>query len=136
MSKTRTEFVNQCLVNLGILVPGQATSAENINKLDGIVDPAFALLADLAIYYVQDGGSEGPTGGAIEDSAFLPLADYVANQACPAFNLAADQKMAALAILAEQKLITLSAPARTRRTLAVDPALVKHRVGTYRGGWW
>ena len=135
MSKTRAEFVDQCLLNLGILVPGQSTSAENVQKMDGFVDPAFALLASLSIYYVQDGGTAGPSDGAIEDEAFLPLADWVANKACPAFNLAADAKMQALSMIAEDTLRTLSAPARTRRTLSVEPALqTPHAI--YRGGFW
>lgn len=134
MSKTRSDFVNQCLTNLGILVPGQSITADLVQKMDGLVDPAFALLAGLGIYYVQDAGEAGPADGAIEDSAFLPLADYVANQACAGFNLPADQKMQALAMIAEDKLRTLSAPGRTLRTLRVDPALWPRRIGYYRGG--
>jgi hypothetical protein len=136
MSKTRAEFVDQCLLNLGILVPGQSTSAENVQRMDGFVDPAFALLSSLNIYYVQDGGSAGPIDGAIEDEAFLPLADWVANKAATAFNLAADAKLQALAMIAEDTLKTISAPARTLRTLRVDPALTVPRIGTYRGGIW
>ena len=135
MSKTRAEFVDQCLLNLGILVPGQSTSAENVQKMDGFVDPAFATLAGLSIYYVQDGGTAGPLDGAIEDEAFLPLADWVANKACSAFNLPADTKMQALATIAEGTLQTLAAPARTLRTLRVDPAVTPRRL-IYRGGFW
>lgn len=134
MSKTRAEFVDQCLLNLGILVPGQSTSVENVQKMDGFVDPAFATLGALGIYYVQDAGTAGPIDGDIEDDAFLPLADWVANKACPAFNLPADQKMQALAMLAEDTLRTISAPARTLRTLRVDAALLSPRYGIYRGG--
>ena len=135
MSKTRAEFVDQCLLNLGILVPGQSTSAENVQKMDGFVDPALATLAALQIYYVQDAGSVGPTDGEIEDEAFLPLADWVANKACAGFNLPADQKMQALALLAEDTLRTLSAPARTLRTLRVEAAVLTPRYGIYRGGF-
>jgi hypothetical protein len=59
MSKTRSDFVNQCLTNLGILAPGQSITADLVQKMDRLVDPAFALLAGLDIYYVQDAGS-GP----------------------------------------------------------------------------
>jgi hypothetical protein len=135
MSKTRAEFVNQCLLNLGILVPGQSTSAENVQKMDGFVDPAFATLVALDIYYVQDAGAAGPSGGQIEDEAFLPLADWVANKACAGFNLAADQKMQALALLAEDTLRTISAPPRTLRELRVDPSVLTSRYGIYRGGF-
>ncbi|PDT74124.1 hypothetical protein [Bradyrhizobium sp. C9] len=123
MSKSRAELINQCLTNLGVIAQGQSISPEETSKMDGIVDPAVAQLADLDIYYVQDAGSLGPSDGAIEDSAFLPLAAYIANEACAAFNLPADAKMQALAQIAEQKLRTLAAPARTRRTLQIDPAL-------------
>lgn len=135
MAKTRAEFVTRCLTNLGVIAQGQSVSDEEVSKMDALVDPAFALLAALGIYYVQDGGEIGPADGAIEDDAFLPLADYVANQACPAFNLAADTKMAALAQLAEKNLRTIAAPSRTQRTLRIDPALQTRRFGFYRGGF-
>lgn len=135
MPKNRAEFIDQCLTNLGIIADGQTISPQEVEKMDGVVDPALSELADLDIYYVQDAGNIGPTDGAIEDSAFLSLAAYVANAACAAFNLPADTKMQALAILAEQKLITLSAQPRTQQTLKVDPALRAHRHGYYRGGF-
>jgi hypothetical protein len=89
----------------------------------------------LDIYYVQDPGAIGPTGGSIEDGAFLPLADYVANAACAAFNLPADTKMQALSMIAVNNLQIIVAPARTLRTLRVDPALRPQRYGYYRGGF-
>jgi hypothetical protein len=135
MSKTRAELINQCLTNLGVIAEGQSVSAEEVSKMDGVIDPAVSQLADLNIYYVQDAGSVGPTDGAIEDSAFLSLAAYIANEACAAFNLPADTKMQALAMIAEDKLRTLAAPARTLRTLRVDPALQSHYRGIYRGGF-
>jgi hypothetical protein len=135
MSKTRADLINQALINLGILAQGQSAEAENIQKMDAIVDPALAELAGLGIYYTQDAGELGPADGAIEDSAFLSTADYLANRACAAFNLAADTKMQALAQIAEDKLRTLSAPSRTLRTLRTDPALQPRRIGGwYRGG--
>lgn len=134
MPKTRAEFINQCLTNLGVIAEGQSIDADLVNKMDGVVDPAFAELADLTIYYVQDPGEIGPLNGNIEDSAFLSLASYVANAACAAFNLPADQKLQALAMLGEAKLRTLSAPARAFRTLRQDPAVARHR-GIYRGGF-
>lgn len=134
MPKTRAELINQCLTNLGVIAEGQSIDADLVSKMDTIVDPALAELAELNIYYTQDAGDIGPSGGAIEDSAFLSLASYIANAACAAFNLPADQKMQALSMLAEGKLITLSAPARTNRTLRIDPAVTRHR-GHYRGGF-
>lgn len=132
MSKTRLELITQSLVNLGIIAQGQSVSAEDVQKMDGIVDPALAELAALDIYYTQDAGGIGPADGAIEDSAFLSLASYVANAACAAFNLPADEKLQTLALLAERKLVTLSRPSATLRTLRIDPAL-QHRRPIYRG---
>lgn len=134
MPKTRAELINQSLTNLGVIASGQSIDADLVSKMDTVVDPAISELADLAIYYVQDPGTEGPSDGNIEDSAFLSLASYIANAACAAFNLPADQKLQALSMLAEAKLRTLSAPSRTLKTLRVDPALTRHR-GHYRGGF-
>lgn len=135
MSKTRAELINQCLTNLGVIAEGQSISDQEVSKMDKIVDPALSMLAALQIYYVQDAGELGPSDGDIEDSAFLPLADYIANAACAAFNLPADTKMQALSMIAEAKLITLSAPARTLKTLRIDPALRTGRYSYYRGGF-
>jgi hypothetical protein len=134
MSKTRAQLINQCLTNLGVIAEGQSIDADLVNKMDGFVDPAIATLAALEFYYVQDAGSVGPSDGDIEDAAFLPLADWIANKACSGFNLPADQKMQALATLAEGTLITLSAPSRTFKRLRVDPALSRRR--GYYGGWF
>jgi|SRR6266403_760713 len=131
MSKTRAELINQILDRLQILVWGQAPSDEDVQKVDRLVDGAVAKLAALQIYYVQDPGSLGPVDGAIEDEAFLPLADYIAS-----FHLVADARIQALAIIAEGDLRTIAAPARTLKTLRVDPALTPRRFGIYRGGFW
>jgi hypothetical protein len=134
MSKTRAELINQCLISLGVIAQGQSVEADEVEKMDGFIDPAVALLAKLQIYYVQDAGSLGPSDGAIEDEAYLPLADWIANKACSGFNLPADQKMIALSMIAEDTLRTLSAPARTLRVLRIDPALQSPYRGIYRGG--
>lgn len=130
MSKTRAEFINQVLDRLQILVHGQAPSAENVQKVDILIDPAFDMLRGLNIYYVQDAGEIGPTGGDIQDEAFLPLADYVASK-----HLLADARMQALAMQAEKDLKTIAAPPRTLQFLRIDPALWGRRISHYRGGF-
>lgn len=129
MSKTRSELINQVLDRLQILVYGQSPSDEDVQKVDRILDGAVAQLARFDIYYVQDPGELGPSDGAIEDEAFLALADYVAQ-----FHLLADARIQALAMVAEGNLRLLAAPARTLKTLRVDPALRPRRYGYYRGG--
>jgi len=134
MSKTRSDLINQALINLQITVAGQEVSAENVQKMDGFVDPAFAQLSALGIYYVQDAGSAGPTGGNIEDEAFLPLSNYLANAASGAFNLANDPRIAVFGTQAEAQLRTIAAPQRTLRTLRVDPAVLPYRRPIYYNG--
>ena len=80
-------------------------------------------MGDLDIYYVDDAGEVGPTGGAIESSAFLAIGAYLANAGASKFNLPADAKLKALAIEAEQKLRTLSRPASTRKILKTDAGI-------------
>jgi hypothetical protein len=122
-TKTRQELLIEALDQLGIIVPGQAPSSAIINKIDGIFDPVVEQLADLGIYYVDDQGEIGPLDGAIESSAFLALAAYLANAAASKFNLAADTKLKALAIEAEQTLRTLTRPASTRKFLKTDAGI-------------
>lgn len=129
MSKTRADLIERALFNLGVLAVGQVQSPEDVLKMDGYVDPTVALLSSLQIYYVQDAGSAGPTDGAIEDEAFLPLADYLAMKAAVAFNLGGDAKLTALGLQAESDLRTIAAPARTLKTLRVDPAVQSRRYG-------
>lgn len=130
MSKSRAELINQVLDRLQILVYGQSPSDQDVQKVDRLVDTAIAQLSALDIYYVQDAGSLGPTDGAIEDEAFLALADYIAS-----FHLLADARMQALAMIAEGNLRTLAAPSRTLRTLRVDPSVTPGRFVWYRGGF-
>lgn len=129
MSKSRAELINQILDRLQILVYGQAPSDQDVQKCDRIVDTGVAQLSKLDIYYVQDPGSLGPLDGAIEDEAFLALADYLAQ-----FHLLADARIQALASIAEENLRILAAPSRTLRVLRVDPALRANRPW-YRGGF-
>jgi hypothetical protein len=130
-TKTRRELVYQALVNLGILAIGQSASDEDVSKMDALVDPVCEKLTGLGIYYVQDQGSIGPKGGDIDSAAFLPIADYLANAAAAAFNLAADTKLAVLAQIAEQDLRTISRQPQVRRTLRIDGGIPTGR----RGRW-
>jgi hypothetical protein len=126
-TKTRQELLYEALDQLGILVPGQAPSSANINKVDTVFDPVVEELNDLGIYYIDDPGEIGPTDGAIASSAFLSVAAYLANAAAAKFNLPADTKLKALALEAEQKLRTLTRPASTRKTLRIDAGIPSGR---------
>ncbi|MBR2118501.1 MAG: hypothetical protein IJ935_07485 [Afipia sp.] len=123
MSKTRRELIDEVLDRLGILVPGQAASSANVNKVDGIIDPTIAKLNGLEIFYISDAGSVGPSDGDIDDAVFLPLADYIANEAAPKFNLPADTKLKTLAIEAEATMRTLARPPSSRKFLRIDSGI-------------
>lgn len=122
-TKTREQLIIEALDQLGIIVPGQAPSATIVNKVDTILDPIMEQLAELDIYYVDDAGGVGPSGGAIRSSAFLALGAYLANAAAAKFNLPADAKLKALAIEAEQTLRTLTRPSSTRKVLQTDAGI-------------
>lgn len=123
MSKTRSELIDEVLDRLGVLVPGQAASSANVNKVDSVIDPSIATLSGLEIYYISDAGEAGPSGGAIEDSVFIALADYIADKAASKFNLPADTKLKALALEAQATMITLARPPSSRRTLRIDSGI-------------
>src|SRR5258708_1400692 len=123
MSYTRAQRANKALGKLSVIAEGQAVSDGDVSKMDGIVNAAMAMLAALDIYFVADYGHLGPTGGAIEEEAFLPLATWLARKACEDFNQPADEKMEAEARFAEADLRTLSRPPRSKTRLAVEPAL-------------
>jgi hypothetical protein len=131
MSYTRAQLVNQALIDLGVIAEGQDVSANDLLKMDGYVNGAMAMLTDLDIFYVADFGVLGPDGGDIHDSAFLPIAKYLANQSCAGFNLPADAKLQALSDIAEATLRTLSRPPRSKARLSVDPAARGLRRGVY-----
>lgn len=122
-TKTREELITEALDQLGIIVPGQAPSATIMNKVDTLVDPVLEQLAELDIYYVDDAGEVGPSGGSIRSSAFMALGAYLANAAAAKFNLPADTKLKALALEAEQTLRTLTRPSSTRKLLRTDAGI-------------
>ncbi len=122
-TKSREELITEALDQLGIIVPGQAPSATIMNKVDTLLDPVMEQLAGLDIYYVDDAGEIGPSGGAIRSSAFMALGAYLANAAAAKFNLPADAKLKALALEAEQTLRTLTRPSSTRKVLRTDAGI-------------
>lgn len=128
--KTRAELIYQVLDNLGVLVIGQAPSDEMVSRVDGLLDAVLASLAAREIVYVADAGQPSPpSGGQIDMSIFLPLADMVALRCAPQFNLGMDPDIIATAQRAEEELRVIGRPARTRRYLRTDLQL---RIGNRR----
>lgn len=76
--KTRAQLIERAGVNLGLMQPGEALSAEDYATLDNLVDPVIELMADDSVIVIAD--SEN-----IELSPFIPLAAVLANYAGPSF---------------------------------------------------
>ena len=126
--RTRRQLIDAIMDSLGVLVPGQAPSDEDVARIDDHIDPGLATLAALGIIYVADAGTpDPPDGGQIEDAIYLPLADWFAWQLAPAFNLGDSAPLKAGADDAEKVLRTIGRPASTRRTLATDTQLASPR---------
>jgi hypothetical protein len=120
-TKTRVELIHQALKNLGILVPGQSPSAEDIEKIDSIIEPTLDKLSALETVYVGDPGTPSPpTGGEYEGAHFMPIAAYLAYESCPMFNMAGDAALKVEALRAVEELEVLGRPPRTRRSLRCD----------------
>jgi hypothetical protein len=122
--RTRRELIDQTLDNLGVLVPGQTPSSENVSRVDRIFDPLVATMAAQDIYYLGDAGTPNPpAGGEIPDEAFLQIAAMSAWAVAGGFNLA---DSASLKVLNDQAIVELrqmSRPAATRQTLSTDRQL-------------
>lgn len=131
--KTRAQLIAKVLSNLGL--GNDTPAAEDSAKVDVAIDDAVKSLAARDIYTFANVGTLGPTGGDIEPEAFQELACVVAAIVAPEFD-DTDPKYEAYATRAESRLTTVAAPARTRRTLQIDPALwSRRRTGFYNGGF-
>lgn len=127
MPKTRRELIDATLDNLNILVPGQSPSDEEVARVDGRLDPGFAMLAAMDVVYVADTGLDNPpTGGEIEDALFLLLADVFAYLCGGAFNQGDSPELKVKYDIAIEQLRIIGRPASTRQTLRTD--------GQLRGG--
>lgn len=123
-TKTRSQLINQVLDNLGILVPSQAPSDENVDRVDRLLNATLASLSNREIIYVSDFGTANPpSGGEIDEAIFLALADLVAVRVAGAFNLAGDANLVRAAQMAEEELRVIGRPPDTRKTLTIDSAL-------------
>ena len=130
MANTRRDLIDAVLDNLGVLVFGQAPSDEMVARVDDHIDACMAQLAALEIVYVADFGTGGPpSGGAIDDAIFLPLADWVSFAVAAPFGLGADPGLKVLADEAEETLRRIGRPAKTRKTLSTD---IQLRAGNRR----
>jgi hypothetical protein len=120
-SRTRLELIHKVIDNLGVLVPGQSPSAEDVGKVDNVLDAVMASLAAREILFVGDlGTATPPAGGEIDETVFLGAADILADRCAPMFNMAGDAQLKALAIQAEDELRIIGRPPKTRRVLQCD----------------
>lgn len=119
---TRVELIDHVLDNLGVLVPGQATTPEIIDKVDKHIDAIVEMYNNLDGFpYIADVGTASPPdGGEIELQYSLPLSDLIAWQVAPQFNLAGDPALKLAAMEAEDMLKRLARPTKTRKVLTTD----------------
>jgi hypothetical protein len=81
-TKNRRELVDQALAFLGVLVPGNAPSDEDVSTVDGYVDAVVDGLESREIISIDD-------SDAVEPRYFLELATCLAAAASPEFGGAA-----------------------------------------------
>ncbi|MEN3229186.1 hypothetical protein PUR21_16335 [Methylorubrum rhodesianum] len=77
--KTREDLIARVLKNLGVLAAGQAPSDEDRVEVDDLIDPVCAKLLDDGLAKLN--------GDEIDDAAYLPLADIVAERAMVPFGI-------------------------------------------------
>jgi hypothetical protein len=124
--KTRRDLVDQVLENIGVLAEGQTPSAEQVDRVDKKIDPAFADLNARGVMYIGD-TEEIPV------EIFLQLADVVAYRCIQTFGVSTDDevKLTRRKEAAEKELKTIARPAKTRKVLSTDSAL--RQGAAYRG---
>lgn len=79
--KTRDQLIQRALKELGVLLPGEAASAEDYDTVDDLIDPMVAELSAKSVYDVNDIDQ-------IENEIFVPLSRILANIAGPEFGQA------------------------------------------------
>lgn len=130
--KTRRQLIYQALDNLGVMATGQTPSDEDVMKVDNLIDPMMADLADRDVIYVQDYGLPIADGGEIPPSLFLHLATILADHSKSAWGMQGDPSFYVLATQAEDKLRNIKRPERTKRRAQIEPVLQRH---PYPKGW-
>jgi hypothetical protein len=122
LTRTRRNLVEQALMNLGVLASGQPAENEDVDRVNGLVDPTLAMLAASDIYYVA-------YDEEIPIEAFLALAAVLANAAKASFGRAGDAALQAEAEQAKYELKCISRPAGGVPLLRTDPVLRAGIVG-------
>lgn len=115
MSKSRSELVNEISDVLGVNTPNQALSADDYNRIDGIINPSLALLASEDVIVIDDSQE-------FDEAVFLPLSVYIAAQAAPKYGTSID------ASAARMTLRRVARPGFSNRLLTTDPIF---RIGTF-----
>lgn len=77
--RTREDLIARVLKNLGVLAAGQSPSDEDRAEIDDLIDPVCAKLLDDGVAKLN--------GDEIDDAAYLPLADIVAERAMVPFGI-------------------------------------------------
>lgn len=119
--KTRDQLVLRALEILGVVATGQAPAAEDTAKIDNLVDPLIARLAEREIAYVADVNE-------IDLSLFEDLAVMLAGSA--RFGRVPDTAPA------ESSLREITWRNFTQQNLKTDPALRRGYMSYRRRGYY
>lgn len=131
---TRQDCITQAVANLRKLGNDPVPQDEDNSKVDGMFDACVEALSARNIYTVNDPGTPGPLGGAIDAAAFQDFSVCLAWSSALRFNMAGNPGLAAANAQAESNLEVIAAPPRTLRVLRIDSALLPgRRRGTYTG---
>lgn len=130
MGRTRTELCTEIASIIGL--GNDDLAAEDLAKIDKVINGVVQSLAARDVYGVSNYGSLGPSGGDIEDVIFEDLAICCAPAAARRFD-DRDPSYAGAAVSAEDRMKLVAAPPRIRRELRIDPALLPSRRGYYSG---
>ncbi|RZN21931.1 hypothetical protein [Bradyrhizobium sp. Leo121] len=121
-SRTAEQLINEVAALLGKYVPGEALGAVEHDTIDSCIDQVLEEVS--GVVYVGDRDD-------IPLKYFETLARLIAVHAASKFSNAPLDLTAVNAH--EDRLRYLSAPSRTRRTLAIDPALRPYWRGYFNG---
>lgn len=83
MAKSKQQLIERSLQEIGVLVSGQAASAEDAKTVSDEIGPVLSKLASRDVYSFGD-------PDATDDEAFIPLAVIIGNSVAKSFGMEKD----------------------------------------------
>lgn len=110
-TRTRRDLGDRVLGLLGVVPAGQAPAPEDVQLVDGLIDPALATLAEDRVIYIGD-------PDAIDDAYFIPVAVCVADAVKSDFGIVPEGEWSLKVADAKAQLRRMTAGRPTYATLA------------------